>query len=349
MRKKFIATVIAVITAATGLTAPEVGACTRIVYQGADSLIAVGRSLDWKTPIPTNLWVYPRGIKKVSHNLPGAISWTSRYGSVYAVGYDSGVTEGMNEMGLTVNGLFCKGTVYVGEDGPGDRAPMSLAVFVTWLLDLNATTAEAVNALRTTPFAISGSSFDGGTSTTLHWAITDVSGHTAVVEFVRGEMKIYDNVDTPVLTNDPTWPAMNAINDYWRGVGGVNMLPGTVKSPDRFVRADFFVSHVSRTADPDLAVAITRSIVMNCSVPYTYEIETEPNVSSTQWRSIALPRDRRYYFDIVTNPGMVYIDLEALDIYRGAPILKLDTSMLDDAVGCVNSRLKASKPFTPVY
>ena len=41
-----------------------------------------------------------------------AVSWTSKYGAVYAVGYDGGVTEGMNEKGLVVNGLFCKGTVY---------------------------------------------------------------------------------------------------------------------------------------------------------------------------------------------------------------------------------------------
>ena len=48
---------------------------------------------------------------KQSHSMSGAISWTSKYGAVYAVGYDGGVTEGMNEKGLVVNGLFCKGTV----------------------------------------------------------------------------------------------------------------------------------------------------------------------------------------------------------------------------------------------
>ena len=33
-------------------------ACTRVIYEGADSLYIIGRSLDWKTPIPTNLYVY---------------------------------------------------------------------------------------------------------------------------------------------------------------------------------------------------------------------------------------------------------------------------------------------------
>ena len=92
--------------------APSASACSLVDYSGTDSLHIVGRSLDWKTPIPTNLYVYPRGIAKVGSDLPGAVSWTSRYGAVYAVGYDGGVTEGMNEKGLVVNGLLCKGTIY---------------------------------------------------------------------------------------------------------------------------------------------------------------------------------------------------------------------------------------------
>ena len=86
--------------AAVILPAPEAEACSRIVYEGSEGLYVIGRSLDWKTPIPTNLYVYPRGMKKRGDNKPGAIEWTSKYGAVYAVGYDGGVTEGMNEKGL---------------------------------------------------------------------------------------------------------------------------------------------------------------------------------------------------------------------------------------------------------
>lgn len=337
----------AVIAVAASQAAAPADACTRVVYHGEKGMVAIGRSLDWKTPIPTNLWVYPRGMKKMSHNLPGAFSWTSKYGSVYAVGYDAGVTEGMNEVGLTVNSLFCKGTVYAAPDAKG--APMSLSVFPAWLLDLCGTTQEAVDLLRSTDFVISGSTFDKGTTATLHFGITDRSGKTAIVEFENGVMHIYDDVSVPVLTNDPVWPSMNAINDYWKKVGGEHMLPGTVKSPDRFVRADFFDHNVTRTADPDLAVTITRSIVMNCSVPYLYTVESEPNVSSTQWRSIALPTKLRYYYDVVTRLGVVYVDLEKLNLNPGAPVLKLDMETLPDMAGCANHHLKRVKPFDPAY
>lgn len=325
-------------------------ACSRILYVGNDGLRIVGRSLDWKTPIPTNLYVYPRGMEKTGSDAPGAIKWKSKYGSVYAVGYDSGVTEGMNEKGLVVNGLFCKGTVYVNPEN-ANRPPMSLAMFVAWMLDLNATTPELVEQLRGQNFSISGATFDGGTASTLHWGATDAEGRTAIFEFDNGNIKIYEGNDLPALTNDPQFPAMNAINDYWKAVGGTNMMPGTVRSADRFVRGAFFSGHVEKTSDPKVGVSIIRSILGTVSVPYHYTLDenAEPNVSSTQWRSYANLKDKLYYFDIVTNYGMYYIDLKKCNLSEGAPVMKFDTSRETGYVGDITSRLKPSSPFTPMY
>lgn len=354
MKRILLISAIMAISSFSGVGLMQTDACSRVVYKGDDNLVIVGRSLDWKTPIPTNLYVYPRGMHKQSSDSQRSFGWVSEYGSVLAVGYDGGVTEGMNEKGLVVNGLFCKGTVYNKPDTPSDRPDISLAVFISWMLDLNATTEETVKMLKASPFAIYGATFDGGTVSTLHWAITDAAGNTAILEFHNGEMLIYDKNNMPdsdmlILTNDPTYPDMLAINNYWKGVGGQNMLPGTVKSPDRFVRADYFIHHVRSTADPDLGVAIARSVLVNVSVPYTYTVETEPNVSSTQWRSFSDAKNRRYYFDIVTNMGLYYIDLGALDLNPGAPVLKLDTSDHTVFAGCINKKLKVSDPFKPMY
>lgn len=338
----------ATILAAAAVAPATSDACSRMLYVGSDSLRIVGRSLDWKTPIPTNLYVYPRGIQKQSHSLPGAFKWRSRYGSVYAVGYDGGVTEGMNEKGLVINGLFCKGTVYDNDSTTG-RPPMSLAVFVAWLLDMNATTQEVVAVLREHNFNISGATFDGGTVSTLHWGVTDASGDCCIFEFDHGDIRIYEGHDMVAMTNDPPYPQMTAINDYWTKVGGQNMLPGTVKSPDRFVRGAYFTTHVGKTGDADEGVAIVRSIMATVSVPYKYAVEGEPNLSMTQWRTYANLRDTRYYFDMVTNPGIYYIELGRLNLNPGAPVLKLDTSKTRDLVGCANSRLVESAPFTPMY
>ncbi len=323
-------------------------ACTRVVYAGQDSLFIVGRTLDWKTPIPTNLYVYPRGMEKQSSSQPNAIKWVSKYGSVYAVGYDAGVTEGMNECGLAVNGLFCNDAVYDGPEN-ADKAPMALSMFVAWLLDNNATTAEVCDVLEKGDFHLVESTFDNGTKTRLHWAVTDATGETAVFEFYGGKVNIYRGRDLHVLANTPAFPDMQAINNYWQNIGGKNFLPGGVTSPDRFVRASFFDNSVEKTGDADLGAYITRSIMANVSVPFTYMIKGEPHLSSTQWRSLANLRDAYYYFDIITNPGLFYIDLRRLDLYPGAPVLKLDTSKSSDLVGCANHALKVSKPFTPMY
>jgi len=285
---------------------------------------------------------------KQGNEQANAVKWTSKYGAVYAVGYDGGVTEGMNEKGLVVNGLFCKNTVY-DNDSTMDLAPMSLAVFPAWLLDMNATVDECVEVLRKHDFNISGSTFDGGTVAALHWGITDASGKTAVLEFDHGHINIYEGEDIRVLTNDPRWPDMQAINNYWKAKGGGHTLPGTVSSPDRYVRADFFIRHVARTSDPDLGATICRTVLMNACVPYTYTVEDAPNISSTQWRSLANTRDKRYYFEQVTNNGLWYVDLNKCDLKPGAPVLKLTVSEAGNYTGEANKHLKRSKPFTPMY
>ena len=82
------------------LGSADVRPCSRVVFQGRDSLTVVGRTLDWRTPIPTNLYVYPRGMRKSGMPSGNTLHWTSKYGSVLAVSYDGGVTEGMNERAL---------------------------------------------------------------------------------------------------------------------------------------------------------------------------------------------------------------------------------------------------------
>ena len=75
-------------------------ACSRVVFlsdsAAKENIVMVGRTLDWRTPIPTNIYVYPAGITKQSMPQGPMLRWTSKYGSVVSVGYDGGITEGMN-------------------------------------------------------------------------------------------------------------------------------------------------------------------------------------------------------------------------------------------------------------
>ena len=323
--------------------------CSRVVYLGDKGITMVGRTLDWRTPIPTNLYVYPQGVEKQSMPSGPMLRWTSKYGSVLAVGYDGGVTEGMNECGLVMNGLFCKESVYreaVATDGV--TPVMSLAVLVSYFLDNFATVDEAEAWLRSNDFAVNGKTFDGGTVSLLHWALTDRSGQTLVMEYRDGKLDLYKGRNLQVLTNDPTLPQMQAIDKYWQGVGGVNMLPGTVRSADRFVRASFFINHVPTDLEYPQAYAALNSVIGTVTVPYGYEIQGEPNISSTQWRSIA-DLAGKYYFRFADSTADFWIDLGRLRVNPGAPILKLDTSEHVLLSGCANSHLRKSDGFKPMW
>ena len=325
--------------------------CSRVVFRGdSTDVVMVGRTLDWRTPIPTNIYVYPAGMKKTSMPSGPRFEWTSKYGSVLAVGYDGGVTEGMNDRGLAVNGLFCKLAEYKEAPEGSDMPVMSMAVFVSYFLDNFATVDEAEAWLKENEFGIAGKTFDGGTVSLLHWAMTDPTGKTLILEYDHKELKLYASKDYQVMTNDPTFPAMMSIDHYWEQVGGQNFLPGGVRSTDRFTRGNYFIHHVPvNGATSDEALPRLATIMDNVSVPYGYEVPGSPNLSSTQWRSISDLNRKRYYFKFADALGTFYISLGDLLLRPGSPVLKLDTSHHADFFDCVNNRLKESEPFKPMW
>jgi penicillin V acylase-like amidase (Ntn superfamily) len=42
----------------------SIEACTRVVYIGTDGIVITGRSMDWVEDMSSNLWAFPRGIKR---------------------------------------------------------------------------------------------------------------------------------------------------------------------------------------------------------------------------------------------------------------------------------------------
>lgn len=341
----------AILLVAAALGGMHAMACSRVVFRGdSTDVVMVGRTLDWRTPIPTNIYVYPAGMSKTSMPSGPRLEWVSKYGSVLAVGYDGGVTEGMNDQGLVCNGLFCKVSEYKEAPEGSDMPVMSLSVLVSYFLDNFATVDEVQEWLENNEFGISGKTFDGGTVSLLHWGFTDRSGKTLLMEYDNGQLNLYASEDYQVLTNDPVFPKMQAINEYWQQIGGMNFMPGGVRSTDRFVRADYFIHHVP-TAGKTSAEALPElmSIMVNVSVPYNYEIPGQPELSSTQWLTVSDINRSRFYMKFANSEGAFYVDLSDITLTPGAPVLKLDTTHHDDFFGCVNDRLEKSRPFNPMW
>lgn len=328
--------------------AREADACTRVVYAGNDNQIITGRTLDWVSDIPVNIYIMPQGMNRIGYDSPNTIKWTSKYGSVVTVGYDIGVSEGMNEKGLVCNLLYLPGTIY---SLPGDTRPeMGTAVWAQYVLDNFATVSEAVAQLSKDEFRIAAPQMPGGNSTTIHMAISDTTGNNAIIEYIDGKISIHEGKDYTVLTNAPPFDQQLAINEYWQNIGGLHMLPGTNRSSDRFARGYFYINAIPRDANRQMALGGVFGVVRNVSVPLGISIPGQPEISSTQWRSVSDQKERVYFFETTLSPGVIWVDMKKFDMTPGSPVMKLDLMHgTNDLVGDVFNNFVQSPPFTPLF
>ena len=339
---------LALLLAAVSLGSVQpVDACTRAVYIGPDQMVITGRTMDWKEDIQSNLYVFPRGIQRTGHNREKTLNWTSKYGSIVATGYDIGTCDGMNEKGLVASLLFLPETIY---SLPGDTRPvMGISIWTQYVLDNFATVREAVDELKKETFRIDAPRLPNGSESTLHLAITDETGNTAILEYLDGKLSIHEGKQYQVMTNSPRYEYQLAINDYWKGVGALQMLPGTNRPSDRFVRASFYVHAIPQTADAAIAVPSVLSIMRNVSVPFGITTPDKPYISSTRWRSVADQKNKVYYFESTLTPNLFWLDLKKIDFSPKAGIRKLPLTNGEIYAGDAVKDLKDSKPFTFLF
>ncbi|UXU81828.1 linear amide C-N hydrolase [Paracoccus sp. SMMA_5_TC] len=344
----FVQTAVAMAATVIMAAAPVAQACTRAVYLGPEGRILTGRSMDWKMPMVSNLWAFPRGMARDGAAGERSAEWTAKYGSLVVSGYDIATADGMNEAGLVVNLLWEVEATYPEDDGVTPR--ISLSVFPQYLLDRYGTVAEAVADLRANPVLVQGGEVPvgpPGKAATVHVSMSDATGDSAIIEFVDGEMVIWHDRSYQVMTNEPTYERQLAIREYWQGVNPREFMPGTVRATDRFVRASFYINAVEQSADPRVAAASVFSVIRQVSVPWGISIADQPNLSTTRWRVVADQRDRRYYVESVTSPSVFWVDLAKLDLSEGAPVVKLDlgTDMQRILAGESSASFEAASPF----
>jgi len=319
--------------------------CTRLVYLGPNGNIITGRSMDWKVDLATDLWAFPRGMRRSGQAGANSIQWTSHYASVTASAYNVCTTDGLNEAGLSANLLWLAESEYPAYDG--SRPGLSVAAWAQYVLDNFGTVAEAVAALTTEPFAVVTDGVPGEDRlATLHLSISDATGDSAIVEYIGGKQVIHHHRDYQVMTNSPIFDQQLAINAYWEQLGGTVMLPGTNRAADRFARASFYVNAIPKVDDPIVALASVLSVVRNVSVPFGISTPDEPNISSTRWRTVSHHTRRLYLFESALTPNVFWVDLAKLDLAEGADARKLDLTGNTTLAGESSAHFVAAEPFT---
>jgi choloylglycine hydrolase len=338
---------LATLTAAATLIAADAQACTRVVYHGPGGRNITGRNMDFKDPMVSNFWVFPRGMKRNGAAGPRSVKWTSKYGSLAVSGYDISTVDGMNEAGLNASLLWLTSTGFPKDDKTTPR--MSLAIWAQFYLDQFATVSEAVEYTRAHPMQIVSGEVPGrpGSLAPLHLTLSDASGDSAVLEWIGGKLNIHHNRAYQVVTNDPPFDDQLALQKYWSAVDPLKFLPGSGRSEDRFVRAGFYINAVTQSDDPRIAAAAVFSVIRNASAPYGVSLPEAPNLSTTRWRVVADQKSKVFFGESATSPNIFWVDVKKLDFSEGAQVRKLDlgVDMARILSGEVSSQFVPEKPF----
>ena len=319
--------------------------CSRVLWAPGGKAVVVGRTMDWFEDMKTNLWALPRGIERQGAAGNNSLKWTARYGSIVTAVHDMCSTDGINEQGLAANILWLAESDYGKRDEsvPG----IALSLWAQYMLDNFSSVDEAVEFIKKIPFQPVTAAMPGlGKKATVHLAMADATGDSAIIEYTNGSRAIYHSRQYTVMTNSPPFRDQLANLKQYKAFGGVRDLPGSGQAADRFVRAASYLASLPKPAGYRENVAYIFSVMRNVSVPYLKQPDpSHPNLSSTLWRTVADLTNRVYYFESTLSPNVVWVRLDRMDLKKGAPVKKLDLVKRRDLAGDVSRKFKETKPF----
>lgn len=329
---------------------PAAQACTRILWNNNKFAVVVARTMDWPISTEPILTVFPRGMKR-NGGLLGQIQvvadnpaqWTSKYGSLVTTVYGMGTADGFNEKGLGMHMLYLTATDF----GPRDvnKPGIQAGLWGQYLLDNAATVKEALALMeQIQPVMVE---LDG-MKTTVHLAIEDASGDSAILEYINGKLTVHHGPDYRIMTNDPPYDEQLAFLKNWDFTNATRQtpLPGNVDPKDRFVRATYYQMMLPEPKTEQEAISGVLAIARNVSVPFGAPNNIPGSLYNTEYRTAIDLTHRRYFFELSNSPNVVWVDLDKLNLNPGAPVLTLDPDNLELS-GNVTTKFKpvAKTPF----
>ncbi|MEC7838683.1 MAG: linear amide C-N hydrolase [Chlamydiota bacterium] len=299
----------------------------------------VGRTLDFPTPLLSNLEKRPRGETFTAYAPNGqeSFSWTSEFGFVgfTAFGDDNqgkNVMEGMNEKGLKISLLTLSATTYqTVPEGEMDRA-LGVSDMTVWLLGTCQNIDEVKAALQSV--YVWADTVPPFPETPLqHISIHDNTGASLVVEYVDGELNLYNN-EVHMLTNDPVYPKqlenlrkyqyLNISYQSGQSCGsGMIGLPGDYTEQSRFVRGAKLLEFADVDSQNPINTALT--ILGTLDVPKGVKLASPNNnedYDCTRWRTVTDIGNLVLYYSTIKDPTWYSVDLNQLDFSEGTEYQK---------------------------
>ena len=323
-------------------------ACSRILWNNNGYAVMSGRTMDWPESTDPILTVFPRGMERDGGKAgPDTVvadnpaRWTSKYGSLVTTVYGIGTADGLNEKGLGIHMLYLTATDF----GPRDAAKPGVhaGLWGQYVLDNAATVEEALKlleAVQITPVSAHGH------DATLHLAMEDASGDSAIIEYIDGKPVIHHGREYVVMTNDPTYDQQLAILkelDFSKPASDMP-LPGNVNAVDRFARATYYLNLLPKPTNEREAAAGILAVARNVSVPFGAPYKGF-GIYNTEYRTAMNLTDRRYYFELTNSPSVIWADLGAMNLDAGAPVRVFDPDNLNFTGNVTGDFVPAPAPF----
>lgn len=315
--------------------------CTDFAVQTKDGTWVNGRSLEFGLDLQSTVKIFPRNQKMTSQNpeKKKGVEWTSQYGylGVTALGMNFSF-DGLNEAGLSFGYLWLPGvTQYPKVPLQEMKKGLDFVDLGAWVLGNFSSVAEVKEGLK--GVRIWGHPVPQLGTPPVHAAIHDAQGDHLVVEFVGGEMKVYDN-PISVLTNSPPFDwqitnlqnyihldAMNAEPYTLRGKtieffgqgSGLLGLPGDWTPASRFVRMATYLRFAKPAMNAADGINLAEHLLNAMDIPLGEVREKGQDGSDyTQWVVIKDLKNKIFYFRCYNDLCLKMIDLKKLNFDTGS-------------------------------
>ncbi len=311
-----------------GLAVPA-QSCTYFFLKAQDGGVVSVRAQEFYNRLGAQLQMIPRGTHYIVEAPKGikGLQWKSKYGvvAVSVLGDKDVLCDAGNEKGLYITTLWADEEKYP-KVNRGDSV-VDIRHFVAWVAGNFATVDELKKGLSGVKLTgVSLEDFNNGQTPPLHWPVTDAGGNSVVVEYVDGQLKIWDNRSNGVLTNEPNlgWHLDNLrcfyCNEEKRSLGSdLKGLPGDYSSAGRFVRTSALKSLSDPPKDSEEALNLGIHIINTVDIPYGPQV-WNTQVQFTPWHTLFDHKNLHFYYRTYENPNLRRIDLKQLDFSEGMPV-----------------------------
>lgn len=344
--------VIAVAFALQLIFMPTSFGCTGIVVKTQNGATIPARTMEFGFDIRSKILAIPKGTSlKFLSSIEGKDGYTmkTKYGFAGMNAVEKNiVVDGVNEAGLYLGCFYFAGFSNYEKLTPQNQSKaVSSEELGNYVLGSFATVDEVIKGLQ--DITLVGSFIeDIQGEAPFHYAVTDKTGRSVVIEYTKDGLQIFENT-VNVVCNNPTYDwhltnlrnyvnlapnnakgfSLNGENYTPLGEGtGMLGLPGDYTSPSRFVRATAFINTTLPSKSIEEGIFRAFHTLNAFDIPKGAVRQPTPNgvhTDYTVWTSAVDTKNSVYYYKTYKNQNVKKLVLKDILNQAKGKILVIDS------------------------